>query len=313
MSDKKAAILDKVRKLLAKAASTPYDEEADLLRSKADELMTAYAIEAFEVSSNSNERVKPEKRLMNIGFYWESGVISSSIWSLFWACARHTRCVIVYEYARYQERTCPVVGMPADLDYMDLLFTDLMLQLVGTLDPKPDKALGYHENLRKMREAGNSWPDAARKMLAAGFDPRPESGSFKVKQDQMTRDYRNWCKRTGVDQNYNHFKTYGRNFAEGFVSKIDERLRAMRQFTQGEAEPSGTMALALRDIRLVVAEAVNEMWPGLANARAQKRGKGVVDNRKVDFGAMASGIRAGEKARISTGASSLGNQKELGK
>jgi hypothetical protein len=313
MSDKKAAILDKVRKLLAKAASTPFDEEADLLRSKADELMTAYAIEAFEVSSNSETRVKPEKRLMNISFYWTAGAISNSIWSLFWRCAEHTRCAIIYEYARANDKTCPVVGMPADLDYMDLLFTDLMLQLVGTLDPKPDPKQGYHENLRVLREAGNSWPDAARKMLDAGFDPRPETGSFKVKQDQMTRDYRNWCRKTGVDQNYNHFKTYGRNFADGFVSKIGERFRAMRQFTQGEAEPTGSTALALRDIRLVVAQATDEMFPGLFDARKKRKGRAVADNRKVDYGAMHQGVKAGEKARIATGASSLGNQKEIGK
>jgi Protein of unknown function (DUF2786) len=306
MSDKKAQILEKVRKLLAKAASTPFEAEAQTFREKADQLMAVYAIEAWQVAQGKEEtRVNPESRNMDIAFFWDAGTIGDELWSLFWSCADHARCAVVYYKATSYTKSVPVVGLPADLDYMDMLFTDLMVQLVSQLDPKPDIKLGYFENLKRMREAGKSWPDTAKDMLGFGFDPRPNDSSFKVKQDQMTRDYRSECKKRGIPQNYNHHKTFGRNFAAGFVGQVAQRMRDMRQTSQGEADATGSMALAIRDIKQAVKDARDEMF----GAPPKSRGRYAMDQRKVDLGARMSGTEAGASARIASNASQVGNRK----
>lgn len=301
---KKEGILRKVRALLAKANSTEYEGERQVFMAKADELMSVYAIEEWQLAKDDNSQVKPEKRMTDMSWYSMEG-ISDGLWRLYLACARHARCVIIHDY--YNGREVPVVGLPADLDYLDLLFTDLMMQLIGQLDPAADKSLDYYENLKRMREAGNSWPRVAEKMLAAGFDPRPNDASTKVKQDQMTRDYRAWCKKAGVPQNYNHFKTYSRNFAEGFAGALNMRFHEMRQSSQGESNPSGSMALAIRDIRQVIAEAVAEMFPVRA-----KGGRSIADNRKTDHHARTSGSSAGQKARIASNATKLAGRRAIG-
>jgi hypothetical protein len=306
--DRKAKMLEKVRALLAKAASTPYSEEAALLQAKADELMAKFAIEEWELAKASGGQQKPDRRDFDISWWYDMELIEDALWSLFWKCAAHARCVIVYWKSGAVHRTIPVVGMPNDLDYFDMLFTDLMTQLVGSLSPKADREVDYFTNLKRMREAGMSWPDAAKKMLAAGFDPRPDSDSFKVKQDQMTRDYRNECKKRGIEQNYNHFKTYGRNFSTGFVTAIGVRFR--ESITHNTGEQTGSMALALRDIGLVVRDAATEMF----GQPPKSRGGGLVrDNRKVDLGAQGAGVVAGQNARIASNSAGLRSQRQLDK
>lgn len=306
MTDKKASLLEKVRGLLAKAANTPFAEEAAAFQAKADELMTKYAIEEWELAKKDGGTQKPISRNMDISWWYSMNTgVEDALWRLFQYCASHARCAVVWW--RQQNRSLPVVGMENDLDYMDMLFTDLMLQLVNQLDPKADPNLSYFDNLRRMREAGNSWPDAARKMLAhPQFDPRPESSSFKVKQDQMTRDYRNECKKRGIEQNYNHFKTFGRNFADGFATRIGLRMAEMRKTTQEEGSGS-SVALAIRDIRLVIRDAVSDMF----GAPPRSRGSSAMDTRKVDLSAVGAGQAAGAKARIASNADQLGGRKAI--
>lgn len=304
--DKKAKILDKVRKLLAKAASTPYEGEAQTFREKADELMAIYAIEAWQVKEGSPERMEPVSRGFDMEWYWSAGPIGEQLWWLLQACAGHARCVVVYYKVGYKQ--VPVVGMEADLDYMDMLFTDLMIQLVSAIDPKPDPKGDYHNELRRQREAGKSWDAAAKAMLDAGFDPLPDVELFGKKRDKMIRDYRGWCKRTGVEQSYNHYKTYGRNFAAGWVLEVRSRMSEMRKRSQGEAEPTGSMALALRDYRQIVREAAEEMFP----KPEQESTSLVRDNRKVDYSARGAGSTEGKKARIASNAAGLKKTKELG-
>jgi hypothetical protein len=307
MTDRKAVMLDKVRKLLAQAANTPFEAEADTFRKKADEIMTAYAIEAFEVKAGSEERVKPDKRNFEFSWYWtDQGPLSQSLYTLMWVVARHARCIIIPEYVT--SGSIPVIGMPSDLDYMDMLFTDLMIQLVGQVKPKPDSSKGYYDNLKTLREAGVSWPEVADMMMAIGQEPLP-GDTVKKNEHKMTRDYRAWCKKTGTEQNYNHWLTYRRNFAEGFVASIRDRLAAMRQTSQGENNSTGSTAIALRDIRQVVADAVFEFYP---NYRPQK-GRAVANTRKYDVNAQSAGRSAGSKARIASGASSLKSNKQLSK
>lgn len=283
-------MLERVRALLAKAddrSVTP--EEADSFRAKADELTT-----------------------------------------LFYTVAQHCRCAVVYvKYERTADRgfTVPVIGMPADLDYLDMLFLHLQLTLELQVDPRPSERLSLEENLAMMREAGLDWGDITRRMCDAGFVEDPEEGQrwYRVLEDwkhytpereklknRLLKRYRVWCKETGRPQQYRNIKTYRREFAAGFADKIWDRLRAMKRAQEGAYDrdhESGSMAVALRDIRQVVQDAVYDEFPDLKPherdcqcVRCTAKRKPVryrPDNRRVDFAARSAGEAAGQRADIS--------------
>lgn len=92
-------MLERVRALLAKAASTNFPAEAETFRAKADALMTAFAIEAWqvEVAQNGAEgRPTPIRR--DVDFDWWRGgdtPFRSALWALFLDTASHCRCAVV--------------------------------------------------------------------------------------------------------------------------------------------------------------------------------------------------------------------------
>lgn len=96
--DKKEKMLEKVRALLAKANDTEFEGEADVFRAKADELMTAYAIEQWQVDE-ADSRVgtsnrTPERRDIDISWYWKNSYshIKHDLYHMFDQVARSCRC-----------------------------------------------------------------------------------------------------------------------------------------------------------------------------------------------------------------------------
>lgn len=115
--------LARVRALLAKAESTEYDEEAEALSAKAQELIARYALDRLL------------HRDAGTGDRGVSGVTSRRIWldapyvmakaSLVHAVADANRCrSVVTESLGF----CLVVGDAADLDAVELLVTSLLVQ-----------------------------------------------------------------------------------------------------------------------------------------------------------------------------------------
>jgi hypothetical protein len=115
--------LARVRALLAKAESTQYDEEAEALSAKAQELIARYALERLL------------RRDPGAGDRGASGVTSRRIWldapyvmakaSLVHEVARANRCrSAVTESLGF----CLVIGDAADIDGVELLVTSLLVQ-----------------------------------------------------------------------------------------------------------------------------------------------------------------------------------------
>jgi hypothetical protein len=309
MSEKRAKMLEIVRGLLAKAASTPFEAEAETFRAKADQLMESYAIDEWEAAQGvqgSSART-PVLRHVDFSWYWkdEEEMYAGALWGLMGAVYRHVRCVTVgMKAGAGGGQTMPVIGLESDLDFADMLFTDLMIQLFRDIDPKVDPDKSYEENLRMFKEAGFNWNVTVERMQAAGYgtDMTPQKAYHK-----MSHDYRRYCKRTGIEQDYSNWKTYRRSYAGGFCYKVQERLRAMS--AERQTEQTGSMAIALRDIRLVVNEAIFEFFPDLRNAKAMTRYKR--DTRKADLAAMGKGSAAGAKARIASNAAGMRSPKKL--
>jgi hypothetical protein len=242
----------------------------------------------------------------------------------------------------------------------DALMTEYAIE-AWQMDPKPSDKLSYEENLAMLKEAGLGWPEITRLMVNAGmleykvtttkqysFNEGKEV-NVELAKPWMERknyakpahDYRNWCKKTGTPQSYTDWRTYRRNFADGYVDAVDRRLRVMRREQRGAydaAHEAGGMELVVRDIRHAIDELMWEVFPDLAphppdcecdkchfekcndpkcertrckNARKPVRyARGPM--QKIDYAARAAGEKAGKEAQIvGNQHKRMGNRKEL--
>lgn len=323
---RRAKQLERVRALFAKAESTPYPEEAETFRAKADELMTAYALEQWQVDeaqAGTQARPKPEVRQMDFS-WWNRGTNQREyLWSMFHSVARHCRCTVALR--GYGDRAhegswdrMPVIGLPSDLDYLDMLFTHLMLQMGRQLHPQVDTRQTVGENALRMRQAGmgmRKGRDAMAPLLwQAGmlpltpaqeerFDVR-EGDTWRQLPDALQKSLVGRVRRAINDEANRqgvlvdteiHPAVWQRSFADGFVSRVSSRLYAMRQ--QGAYKGTG-MELALVDIAQQGANLYDEMWPEPEDDGKGSKGRSVSREVRYSHRAAQAGKAAGDKADI---------------
>jgi hypothetical protein len=113
-------MLGRIRALLAKAESTEFAEEAEALSARAQELMAKYSIDHALLAAQSGEREEPSGRRIPVDSPYEDpkGTLLNVI-------ALANRCRAVWSK---DVGLMTVVGFPADLDAVELLFTSLLVQ-----------------------------------------------------------------------------------------------------------------------------------------------------------------------------------------
>jgi hypothetical protein len=112
-------VLDKVRALLAKAESTEFEEEADALTTKAQELMTRYSIDQAMVAAETSGE-EPGGRRIGVDDPYAQGKAT-----LLAAIAGANRCRSVW-MGQYGFST--VIGYPNDVDIVEVLYLSLLVQ-----------------------------------------------------------------------------------------------------------------------------------------------------------------------------------------
>lgn len=292
MSTKKDKKLEQVRALLAKAASTEFEGEAAAFRAKADELMANYAIEQWQLDAadeNDARRMSrdPERRDVDISWYHEPQYrhVYQDMWQLFHSVAAHCRCKVIWWAG---SRKVPVLGLPSDLDYFDLLFTHLQIQLFNQIQPSPQPGDTYIEALVRMKEAGMKWEAIGARLIKAGLMEGPYTRNVGVR---FTKEYTTYCDETGRERKYINPKTYQRSFTDGFVQQIAHRLREQKD--DQKAKGGSGMELAVIDIKKKLDETAADLF-GKA-----PRGRALSTNSSVDEAGMAAGRAAGREASIS--------------
>jgi hypothetical protein len=113
-------MLSKIRALLAKAESTEFATEAEALSSRAQELMAKYSIDRALLAAESGSKDAPAGRRIAVDNPYEDPKTS-----LLQAVATANRCRIVW---MKDVGLATVIGFPADLDAVELLFTSLLVQ-----------------------------------------------------------------------------------------------------------------------------------------------------------------------------------------
>ena len=128
-SDPPSALLDRVRKLLAKAEAegvTP--PEAEALTAKAAELMARYGIDRARLAASHPDTDRPESRIIDIGNPWAQ-VRAHLLAGL----AGAMRCQCVLLGTDRPGARVHVFGYASDLERADILYTSLLLQMARGL------------------------------------------------------------------------------------------------------------------------------------------------------------------------------------
>lgn len=307
--ERRAARLQVVRKLLTRAAhrQTP-EAEAESCRRKAEELMVNFAIEEHDLrqaDESEQLRSRPVARWFSVEFFWDdTEVFGTNVWSMFMSIADHCRLVLGPIENRNVngkgETGAQMVGFEADLEYFDMLFTGVLLDFVNKLRPRYDPNLSRIENIIVLKECGYKWD----KICAEMGVPYSKPNALVI-----YGEYRRYCQATGRSQQKTMPKTFQRSFALGYAGTVDKRLREMRDAVN--AAGGNSMALALRDIKTVVAEAVYDLFP---NWEGHKSGA-ITKKRqwKIDGHAVGHGIAAGSRVDLAVNQNArMGQTKEIG-
>lgn len=331
MTTKQEDILRKVRGLIAKAQGTEFEAEREAFMAKADGLMEAYAIEEYMLATGSDEQKARLVTRRDFEMAWWrqlKGVeydAKNCVYWLFNACVRHCRCYTTTAAWDYSTDTMAIYGMQADLTYLDLLFTDLFVQLFAKIKPSYDSNKSLGENVMLAKEAGMKYTDIA---VWAGHpewvEPNGTGGVKTCDGGKMLRDYKRHLESIGKttrDVVSVNPKAYQYSYCYAFYSTVSERLAAMRD--ERETEQTGSMALALRDIDELAKEALWDDFPDLRPHPVDCTCQPCKDRRKPvrksdyrqGFSIVAQGYGAGKdaggKARIASRDGGLGRTKEL--
>jgi hypothetical protein len=119
-SDADERVLSKIRALLAKAESTEFPEEAEALSARAQELMAKYSIDHALLAATAGRTEEPGGRRLMIDNPYEEPKAT-----LLQTIAAANRCRTIWHK---ELGMSTVVGFPADLDAVELLFTSLLVQ-----------------------------------------------------------------------------------------------------------------------------------------------------------------------------------------
>jgi hypothetical protein len=139
-------MLDRVRALLAKAESTTFPEEAESYTAKAQELMARYSIDYALLVARTGAKDEPAVRRIPIDNPYEAPKTL-----LLQAVAEANGCRAVWsQYFTFST----VMGFPADLDSVELLFTSLLVQAVKAMTQSgPTQDRYGRNNTRSFRQS----------------------------------------------------------------------------------------------------------------------------------------------------------------
>lgn len=256
-------MLGRIRALLAKAESTDFPEEAEALTAKAQQLMAQHSIDEALLAAGSGSGSEPGACRIGIDNPYEApkAVLLDAV-----ADANRARSVWSKDLG-----FCTVVGFPADLEAVELLYTSLLVQATSAMNGAGARRPGGRGGGREERATAGRGP------AARGGGPAADGGA-----------------RT---------KSFRQSFLIAYASRIRERLaEATAQATEEaladeraagraggptDSEPALLPVLAAREE--AVQETTDRMFPTLKAGRAV---------RANDYEGWTQGRAAADRARL---------------
>lgn len=319
---KRAEMLEKIRALLAKAEATQFADEAETFRAGAERLMLKYRIDVSQLGSEHEDNV-PVGEDRDFAWYWNReghrDETTSYLWMVMNSLARHCRVKVVTWRAGQR---IPLVGLPSDIEYFDMLFTAAYLEFSKGLEPTPDPNKPMIENIVALKEAGQQWLRIAEQLHGIGqltdeqFTPR-QPGEYRSDYEARIKKqvhhlnfsgrYTKFCRDNDRQRLRVTPKIYQRSFAMGFESRMYDRLAEMRrnamQQTRDAGESTGGMEIILADIYTRAEHKAIEIYGEPPESRRGRAGRS--REVKVSTAAMKDGEARANRV-------DLGNTKRIG-
>lgn len=235
-------VMRRVAALLAQADSTTFGEERDTFLAKADQLMTAYSIETFELEfrKDKSQRRKPELRLIKYGSTG-SDEADREMTQIFHALSK----MVGVHLGFWGWDASKAVGYSEDLDYLSMLFFNIRLHLALQLEPKPDKNLPLEDNVAMLKEAGLKWVRIHELLKKAGVMPdEPWERRIGVR---FTKIYTDFCRENNRERVYTNPEVWRRNFIQGYSMEIRTRIREMGESRRKAEQGHELVLVSMKD------------------------------------------------------------------
>jgi hypothetical protein len=290
--------LPKVRALLTQADNAGTPEEADAFRATAEALMLRWKISQHELAPEEQPQIDAHD--VDIAWYWNQNneETRTALWSMF----------SVYE-------TIKVVGLKADVDYFDLLYTSMAMELGQGMEPKPKMNESMIHYLVRAKESGMTWERMAKIMLDHGiadFDEYKRNVGVR-----FTKLYTDYCTQHDRPRLRVQPSVYQRSFRIGFSGRMSERLQELRRDARAQMDNAASSGLdmVLADIWTRVQHKAEELFPKPnmnAISTDRRRGRAVrMPDRKIDMDAVRDGRKAADSVDLSAGKSVSGGRGQL--
>jgi len=285
-----AGVLDKVRGLIAKAESleSAGDEnsmhEADVCRAAADRMMQKYAVEEWQILRQAPATQKPTRIKIDIGE--EGDPFLSEAATLVNVVATFCKCKSIWILGSGYRPTgrqeyCWVYGYDSDLRYFELLYTSLYLHMSGAIFPSPDPLKTLGQNAYELHNAGLNWFDIAKAYGWREVKSQPGEARYMYVNRSNPDERVSWAKSIGrIKSAYaaeikargeKPFRippsgsgTFRRNAAQGYLTRIDIRLRRLA------GERGAGTELVLADKTQNIAAMVASEHPDLSRSSAKR-------------------------------------------
>lgn len=288
-------MLSRVQAMLARAASTEFEAEAEECRKKANALMMEYSIEEYELVVKGDKRPEVTFRKINIEWYhgkFESDV-RDALWAIFCRTAEYCRTMLAPHGSIDEsgEMRIGIVGTAADIDYFELMFTNLFMECVMRMQPKANAAKPLIENLVALKEVGHKWEYIGGELFAIGQLEKPYTRNTGVR---FTKLYSDYCKAHNRDQVRTSPDLFKRSFVNGFMMGVTQKIKEMMEENNREFDTGG-VGLVLRDMMHDVRDFWKIRYPE-GYGQALLRGKYRPVN--YDHAAVARGVNNGREAAV---------------
>lgn len=299
--DKREQMLDKVRKLLAKAEGTDVEAEKDTFIAAADRLMLAYSIEEAEIRDLAEGQQTVEvilHRFQVLGPRQEA--LATGMALLVGNIADHCRCKSVLygmQSAKWSGMQVGLVGTKPDVEWAEMLFTSLQLQVMATISPKyeptgdPDDEIKF---IVKAKAAGWKWDKIA---VALGIIPTISEFDPVTVGRPMYNRYKRYCEYHRIEQVKSSPANYQYNFMMSYAVRIGSRLADIRRLNE---DASKGHELVLVSMAEAVDQKYEELFPDLKSSK--------VNLKKHNGSAWVAGRKAADRADLNS--TPLGGRRE---
>lgn len=218
-------ILDRVTKLLAKADSTEFPEEAKLFRAKAEEYMREYRIAEEDLISVDQVSISPEWMEMEVCGYHNA--FRRDYVTLLHYVADHCGLEFAwYAYGKNGVSTAHMVGYAGDLRLAAFLFNAARLVFKERLEPDVNRDLSDEENIYRLRQSGIERQRVARMLWG------DEIGSKASAHAKVGKIYKDECRKRGEDVALDgrgiSLGDFREAYASNFTWEFGSRLRQAR-------------------------------------------------------------------------------------